>query len=276
MQIPVNHLWLNWKKSQKDFEQNFARLQERIKTEAIHDIRVAIKKLRAYLELYRQLKKEPDYDYLFQGTGELFLTLGRYRDIEICISLIKELEKETTQSAKEFCNYLQFLLKTTRAWANQELHRYHQKELAKIAFLFKQDESLTDLVSFCHDLELIIREKLNETKKHFRQPHQLRKNLKEVYYWIALFPGENAVPDWHQQALHSILDDLGDWQNLSILEIRLKHFRKDYLPKPFYEYQQLKDFHTRISNKKKWLLDNARRKTRGWLKKVEEKEKSEG
>jgi len=98
MQISVNHLWLQWKKSQKDFEHNFAPLQERIKTEAIHDIRVAMKKLRAYLELYRQLKKEPDYDYLFLKTGQLFLTLGRYRDIEICLSLLKGLEKETNKN----------------------------------------------------------------------------------------------------------------------------------------------------------------------------------
>ncbi len=270
-----NTIFVHWKKSQKDFEKNLSLLLLRINTEPVHDIRVAIKKLRAFLSLYILLKKEPEWTCLLSKTINLFDVLGRHRDIETCLALTVAFEKETTCSYKEWKNYLQSLLKTTRAWANQEIHHYHKKELAKTALLLKQDSSLADNISFLKDLSVIIYNQLAKTRNHFRQPHLVRKNLKEVYYWISLFPDENIMASWHHKELHSILDDLGNWQDNEILDIRIKNFRKDYLPKPFEEYQLLKDFQNKIRDTKKILLKSANNKARRWMKKVLQNEKSE-
>jgi|CXWL01.1.fsa_nt_gi CHAD domain-containing protein len=272
-----NTIFLHWKKSQKDFDNNLLQLQQRINTEAIHDIRVAIKKLRAFLDLYMLLKKEPEWEYFLNKTENLFDVLGRHRDVEICLELTAALEKETNCSCKEWKNYLQSVLKITRAWANQEIHRYHKKELAKIALLLKQDNSFANGNKFSNDLTAIINQHLADAKKYFRQPHLLRKKLKEAYYWIALFPGENIPESWHQKELQSILIDLGNWQDNEILAVRIKHFRKDYLPNPFEEYQVLKDLQNKIEDNKKLLLKAANSKARRWIKKVlvPNKEKSE-
>jgi CHAD domain-containing protein len=271
-----NTIFLHWEKTQKDFDNNLILLQQRINTEPIHDIRVAIKKFRAFLNLYIILKKEPDWEILLSKTENLFDVLGRLRDIEICLTQTTAFEKETNCKCKELKNYLQALLKTTRAWANQEIHLSRKKELAKAALLLKQDNSISDSNGFPNNIAAVIRNQLTETKKHFHKPHLVRKNLKEVYYWIALLPDENTRSLWLDKELHNILDDLGNWQDLEILDVRIQHYRKDYLPKPFKEYQELKYFQTKIRDTKKLLLKSANSKARRWIKKViMTKEKSE-
>lgn len=209
-------------------------------------------------------------------TKNLFDILGRHRDIEICLAQTTAFEKETNCKCKELKNYLQALLKITRAWANQEIHLYRKKELVKVTLLLKRGNNLSDSTEFSDSLAAVICKQIAETKKHFRQPHLVRKNLKEVYYWIALFPCENSQALWFQKELHSILEDLGNWQDLEILDVRIQHYRKDYLPKPFKEYQVLKDFQTKIRDTKKILLKSVNSKARLWMKKViMTKEKSE-
>ena len=271
-----NKILLHWKKSQKDFSRNLVQLQQRINTEAIHDIRVAIKKLRAFLDLYILIKKEPEWVYYLSKTESIFDVLGQHRNIEICLELASSHEKESNCSCKELKNYLLSVLKITRAWANQEIHLYHQKELARITLLLKQDLPLQDSSNFSHNLDSIINNLISETKKNFRQPHLVRKNLKRIYYWIPLFPDESLSKSWYHKELHGILGDLGNWQDQEILDTRIQHFRKDYLPKSFVEYQQLKDLQDKLKDNKKLLIKTANRKARVWIKNVSDKEKSEG
>lgn len=266
--INYNTIFLHWKKSQKDFDLNLTRLQQQLNTNAVHDIRVAIKKLRALLNLYILFKNEHGWEQLLKKTEALFNILGRQRDVEICRSLTDDFVKESNGSCKEWKQYLQAILKITSAWANQEIHHYHKKELAKIALVLKQENKLTVEKEFFSALTTIINTRLSATKKHFRQPHLVRKNLKEIFYWISLFPVDTALETWHQKELHSLLDNLGNWQDYEILEVRLKHFRKDYLPKPYEEYKELREFQNNINNHKIVLLKVVNRKARSWMKKV--------
>lgn len=259
-------LYLHWKKAQKDFDKQLSLLQQQIKTPAIHDIRVAIKKIRALLNLYILFTKEPGWEQQLKRTEILFKISGRQRDVEICRLLTVRFEKETRASCKEWRQFLQALLKITQVWANQEIHHYHKKELAKIALVLKQNNKLPVDEEFYSALTTIINTRLSATKKLLRKPHQVRQNLKEVYYWIALFPDNYALETWHQDALHSLLDDLGNWQDYEILLQRLKHFRKDYLPKSFEEYKRLLAFQDKINDNKRSLLKTANSKVRRWMK----------
>ena len=261
-------LYLHWKKSQKDFDKQLSRLQEQIITAAVHESRVTIKKIRAILNLYILFIKEPGWEQQLKRTEILFNILGRQRDVEICRSLTTSFEKETNASCKEWRQYLQTLLKITGAWANQEIHDYHKKELAKIALALKQDNKLPVGEDFFSALTTIIHTRLSAAKKHLRKPHQVRRNLKEVYYWISLFPANYAGKTWQPDALHNLLDDLGNWQDNEILLQRIKHFRKDYLPKAFEEYKRLIAFQDKINDNKRLLLKTANSKVRRWMKMV--------
>ena len=144
----TNHLYLQWKKLQKNFNKNLKIIQTRLSKDGIHDIRVNIKKLRACIALYNLINTESDWSYLFKKTNNLFEVSGKLRDIEICIELIKEYERETNFTYREFRSYLNSVQKIVRAWVNQEAHRYNENEIARIALLFKQDPLLTQKNEF--------------------------------------------------------------------------------------------------------------------------------
>ena len=266
----ANPILINWRKEQKVFNQNLSLLQKKLEKEAIHDLRVAIKKLRAYLELYSQLKKVTDpveagQPGLLDKTEELFDTIGRQRDVEICLEVLTSFKEETNYSYPQLTLYLQAVLKITKAWSNQEIHGYKNKETKKIAFVLKQDNEIENTRELNQYIQSIIRHSAGETKSQFKKPHLLRKNLKSVYYWINIV---NDNSEYHPELLHNILDDLGSWQDKEIALQRIKHFRKDYLPKSFDEYNKLKELEQYIDEKKSMLIKEACNKTRKWIKTI--------
>lgn len=266
----ANPILVQWKKEQKVFEKNLALLRQKLNKEAIHDLRVAIKKLRAYFELYLLLKKTEDLasgslDGSLHSTEELFNTTGRQRDVEICLDIITEFKKSPSISINQFSLYLQTILKITKAWTNQEIHRYKNKELKKIAFLLKQEPEFSNSIELEQIIKSAIDEKVGKIRTHFKKPHLLRKNLKSVYYWLNLI---DQSEKYQPPLLHNILDDLGSWQDHDVLLVRMKHFRKDYLPKSFDEHAVLKELEKNIQERKGNLLRSVINKTRKWLKAI--------
>lgn len=261
----------HWKKEEKTLSKNLILLRQKLSKEAIHDLRVAIKKLRAYQELFFVLQKETERipgetETYFHKTESLFNILGRQRDVEICLELTDILKKEDEYVCPQLTIFLQAVLKMAKAWSNQEIHRYRKNELLKIGFLLKQEQSLKDSPALNLKIISAIDKMLEKLTSHFRQPHQLRMTLKTVYYWVSLLANkENYQPE----LLHSILDDLGSWQDHEVLSLRLKHFRKDYLPKPFEEYAVVKEMEALTNEKKKSLVLSARNKTKRWLKAIQ-------
>jgi hypothetical protein len=68
------------------------------------------------------------------------------------------------------------------------------------------------------------------SRDYLKFPHQLRQHLKKIFYWVRMLPGELPVA-FHEKELHEITDDLGLWQDNEIFLARLRHLRKEYLPK---------------------------------------------
>jgi CHAD domain-containing protein len=261
-----------WKKEQTEFNRNLSILKQHCNKEAVHDIRVACKKLRAYLKLYILLKKEPEWGYLLNNTEELFDILGKQRDVEICLDLIVNYEKENQCQLIEIKQYLALMLKKTLGWSNQSIHLYHKRELSKIALLFKEDNSLGDKDALIKQIQAIIDYHLASVKTLFKQPHKIRICLKELYYWTTIVTDGDLKNEYHQKELHTILDYLGEWQDNEILLVKAKHFRRDYLPNPFKEAALVKIFEARIKEKKEMLKKAAISKTKNWLKKIIEVE----
>src|SRR5688572_9783308 len=92
----TNFILKHWKKQQTVFLQNLEglRKQDKEKTiDLIHDLRVATKKLRAYLKLFTILLNSKDYMALFERTELLFDVLGKHRDIEMGLATVSSFEK---------------------------------------------------------------------------------------------------------------------------------------------------------------------------------------
>jgi CHAD domain-containing protein len=266
----LNVLYDRWKIEQKEFEKQKIHLKQRISSGPIHDIRVSIKKLRSFLKLYILLKQQLEWEYLFLKTNKLFEVLGKYREIEICLDLIDNYEKKMNCNFRQFKNHLHLLIKNSKTWANDEIHRYNAKELAKIALLLKQDAELNNDKTLADKILQLFEEKIIESSSYFKQPHKLRQHLKDIYYWEIFF-SEEIKSKCYFKNLHKILDDLGNWQDRELFSIRMKHFRKDYLPKQFEEYEILKKFEKTLAEEKKLQLKTGISDTRKWLLKIKRK-----
>ena len=79
-----NFILKHWIKQQTVFLKNLEELKKQGKAdtiEVVHDLRVATKKLRAYLKLLGILLEKKGYTTLFQKTEDLFNVVGKHRDI---------------------------------------------------------------------------------------------------------------------------------------------------------------------------------------------------
>ena len=81
----------------------------------------------------------------------------------------------------------------------------------------------------------IIKQHVSKLKKHsihFKEdPHYTRKSLKVLFYWINLFPNQSVYSKKQVKKLDNYLDKLGEWHDMAVACIKIKHFRKDHLPK---------------------------------------------
>ena len=267
----TNTILIHWSREQKIFKKNLLLLKKKPgKTEAIHELRVAIKKLTAYLHLYALLQKETDSlsgkdEHLLTKTTELFEITGRQRDVEICIELTGELIKEDDFSYSNIRRFLKAILKVTSTWSADAVHHYRNKELPKIKSLLKQDSQLDNAEIVNEKIESNVNKQLAGLPSFYRKPHLLRINLKSVYYAINLLQDKEK---YQPVILDRILEDLGSWQDLEVFSGRCKHFRKDYLPKPFDENEILKELQSVVDLKKQVLMKNVRIQLKAWLKNV--------
>lgn len=252
---------LHWKRQQRGFLQNLAKLTQQQETKAIHDLRVAIKKLRAYLKLLAILVNKIDSETGFKKTEQLFDVLGKHRDIEIGLSLLQSFEKENRIMYTAFRFQLKTALQRTGIWVQNALNKYDEKELIALTkdietYLKEADQQmLLDKTGTILDKEI---KKLKRDGKRFSdQPHAMRKTLKNVFYWISICPKDFLINNEQLKKLKKSLDLLGDWQDHEMVHQKIKHFRKDFVPGSGEEYSLLKELEKNIENKMEAKLHKA-------------------
>ena len=103
------------------FHENLLILQKSDNTEALHDIRVSIKKLRSYTKLFSEIfNKDPKK--LFAETKDLFSVLGRQRNIEISLELLDHFKTKGSHSSMK--KHLEFYLNETKQQSISALQQY--------------------------------------------------------------------------------------------------------------------------------------------------------
>jgi hypothetical protein len=271
MDTPV-FIITHWQDEQKVFQKNLELLKDYPDKDAVHDIRVAIKKLRAIVELYIYLAGEKLWDNPLNETETLFKVSGRQRDIDICLEKLKSPAIEDGFTFYELISFFESMLKKARQWTSVAVRHYNDYETGRIKVLLKSEETLLTNEGAVQKAMTIIISQLLEARQLLKLPHQLRQHLKKIFYWVRMLPGELPII-FHEKALHEITDDLGLWQDNEIFMARARHFRKDYLPKTYDEYGQLKALETEIKKQNNLLLVKGLRNTRKLLKTVALNEK---
>lgn len=239
--MPAHYITRYWEQEQRVFVKNSRILRSGHDREALHDMRVAVKKLRAALEAYIQLTAEPFWENPLSETETLFATVGRLRDVEICQACLREHRLQTGEPFPAFTAFLKSQFRPALRWAKDALADYRPREIEKIGGFLKSEDTGLIKQAPPGKLQELIEAAWQDVPACYRQPHALRKRLKTIYYWMKMLPEGNPVHD-RAGELAPLLDQLGAWQDRSVLIRRIRHFRKDYLPAPFPEYAALKEY----------------------------------
>ena len=253
-----NLILTNWLLQEQNFNDNLILSRKRPTKISVHDIRVAVKKLRSYLRLKEELTGDK-WKESFLKISALFKSFGRLRDYDMSLFLIRKLERKELLSFIFFKEYLSVNRSLTRKWAKQDALKFNDQELGafKQQFISLQgsDEEVCEKIIQLSALKI---KKVKTLAKHFeKNAHEIRKQLKDVYYWLKICPKDPGFINIRM--LHRILSYLGTWQDHFILKKKIKQYIQD-LPKRNEEKVMLKNFEKKLVLAQKEILDRAMKK----------------
>lgn len=257
---PNNLILKNWLLQEQNFKDNLLLCRQRPTKISVHDIRVAVKKMRSYLRLKEELTGDK-WKESFLRISALFKSFGRLRDYDMSLFLLRNLERKELSSFIFFKEYLSVNRSLTRKWAKHDALKFNEKEPDIFDDQFDSLQGSNEEV--CEKIIQLSALKIKRVKtlaKHFQKnAHEIRKQLKDVYYWLNICPKDLAEGFINMKILHRILSYLGNWQDHFILKKKMKQYSQD-LPKRNDEKRMLKNFETKLVLAQKEILDRAIKK----------------
>ena len=257
---PNNLILKNWLLQEQNFKDNLLLCRKRPTKISVHDIRVAVKKMRSYLRLKEELTGDK-WKESFLRISALFKSFGRLRDYDMSLFLLRNLERKELSSFIFFKEYLSVNRSLTRKWAKHDALKFNEKEPDIFDDQFDSLQGSNEEV--CEKIIQLSALKIKRVKtlaKHFQKnAHEIRKQLKDVYYWLNICPKDLAEGSINMKILHRILSYLGNWQDHFILKKKMKQYSQD-LPKRNDEKRMLKNFEKKLVLAQKEILDRAIKK----------------
>src|SRR5262245_37418068 len=113
------------------FKDNLLAIRHKPSRKAVHDIRVAVKKLRAYLRLRQEVSGEK-WEEEFSPVKMLFQTCGRLRDFEMSLSSLYSYQRREKCTITHFKKYLQTNGRLARRWARQTALDFNEEQLQEL------------------------------------------------------------------------------------------------------------------------------------------------
>ena len=255
-----NLILSNWLLQQNNFNENLILSRKRPTKISVHDIRVAVKKMRSYLRLKEELTGNK-WKESFLKISVLFRSFGRLRDYDMSLILLRKLERKEFLSFIFFKEYLSVNRSLTRKWAKQDALKFNDQEPDAFKLQFNSlngsDEEVCEKIIQLSALKI---KKVKTLAKHFQKnAHEIRKQLKDVYYWLKICPKDLSEGFINIRVLHRILSYLGNWQDHVVLKKKIKQYIQD-LPKKNEEKVMLKNFEKKLVPSQKEVLDKAIKK----------------
>lgn len=255
-----NPILRHWHSQRKVLHDNCSVLRDGISVDAVHDFRVAIKKLRSYLKLQASLcnKKQPED---VTSIRNLFSVLGKHRNMDIAKNLLVSLSEKDNPYPHSIWVYLQLLQDQITPYCEQVIQQFSEEDLDKLTNDLKEDFENVNTADLSARVGEVIADSTKTVRHdlaHFRkQSHLIRKHLKDILYWSHIFEEEIFFTKPELKSLDKILDHLGSVQDHEVLGRNLKSFRKTILSNSLEEYEIVKKIETKVESKKDALLEKA-------------------
>jgi len=236
-----NYLLDYWNAQSLVFTENLDSIRRKPVKKAVHDIRVAIKKLKSTLHLANQVAE--DRELLKMDSIQRFFRIsGKYRDVDVSLSLLRKTCKEEAVSIPSMKKNLHAMLAMTRNTTHEAAGWPHESELGSLTSGIQL--SLTGITNemLNKKTEDLAARTLDEVKSLSQNlshhAHPVRKKLKELYYWLSQCTANPFFDKKQMKIFDKALSALGHWHDYFVFKIKLKKFRKEYLVKGTAEYDQ--------------------------------------
>jgi CHAD domain-containing protein len=255
-----NPILRSWLQQEKVFSDNLILSRKRPTKISVHDLRVAVKKMRSYLRLKQQFTGE-EWKEPFSKKSALFKSFGRLRDYDMSLALVRKLERKELLSFIFFKEYLSVNRSLTRKWAKHDAIKFNEHEVDIFTEQFKLIAgSNAEVSERIIELSALKIKKVKALAKHFhKNAHEIRKQLKDVYYWLKICPKVLAENFINMKVLDRVLNYLGNFQDHFILKKKIKQYIKD-LPKKNEEKEMLKNLDKKLETAQKEILNKAVKK----------------
>ena len=202
-----------FKKQSGEIEKNFFPALVLHEELPVHDLRVAVKRLRA---LFKFLKEQhilrPDSACYLARLGKIYTALGHLRDIQIRIAVLKSFHLDEDAHFYEYQKDLERHLK----WNREKLSVVRQSFSYATLMKFGGHKPFYPVRGVSLDQKGIISERIYKIRRHLshhnkeRHLHQVRKRLKEIYYCMEM----SKMEDTYVQAVHLNLKKIRKLEDL--------------------------------------------------------------
>jgi CHAD domain-containing protein len=257
-------LWTYYGNLQRIIEENYNLAVKYTDEDGVHDMRVAIKRLRAYFNLIEWINPVFQAKEILKPIRRLFKAAGRIRDIHVQQELVRKWASELDLEMSEYYNFLKQNEMEERKRFLPSVKKFDlgifQKNWVLIqnilAFIsteyiqYKAEERLNLQIE-----ELIkFREKENFIEDDY---HAIRILAKETRYTLEVlqtcFPPKD---DWKKlnEALRKVHQALGRWHDDDVARQFLDNFLHLYFRKRFYDRSSYTKYKRNLTNDKRKQL----------------------
>lgn len=219
-----NLILKNWRQQEKNFIDNLFTCRKRPTKASVHELRVAVKRLRSYLRLKKQITGQ-EWKGSFSNILILFKSFGQVSDLDMSITLIKQQERKEQLSFQKFRDHLSVNRALNRKWVKQDAMKFNTRELDILTDQFNLDLTDKEICEKILHYSVLKIKKVKILSKHFQKnSHKIRKQLKDVYSWIKICPKDFIEHFIRIRSLDQMLKYLGGWQDHYVLRKKINQF----------------------------------------------------
>ena len=254
----TNLLLESWLQQKKVFFDNLDINRKRPTITSVHDLRVAIKKLRSYLRLKKKLKGD-EWKPAFSNISGLFKSFGKVGDLDMSLTILRNQEHKKLLLFPFFKEEITVNRSLSRKWAKQDAIKFNEKDVDDFDPQFNLDLTDEDICEKIIQFSVLKIKKVKELSKHFeKNAHKIRKELKDVYNWVKISPEYFDKKFINLDDIDQMLKYLVSWQDHFVFRKLIGHYIKD-LPENE-EKANLKTLEKKLKPVQDKFLDKAKKK----------------